>query len=69
MPPNSSGVVSETDPRAFRLDAEAFGWRAHTVAAAEIARLRRDAVTGLGSCSFAEPRDDLRSLGLLTWTS
>lgn len=62
-------VVAETDPRAFRLDAEAFGWRDHTVGAPQIARLRRDAVTGLGTCSFTEPRDDLRSLGLLPWTS
>jgi hypothetical protein len=62
-------VVAETDPRAFRLDAAAFGWRAHTVPAALIARLRGEAVTGLGTCSFAEPRDDLRSLGLLNWIS
>jgi hypothetical protein len=62
-------VVAETDPRAFRLDGEAFGWREHTVTASEVAHLRRYAVTGLGSCSFTEPSDDLRSLGLLTWTS
>jgi hypothetical protein len=62
-------VVAETDPRAFRLDGEAFGWRTHTVPASEVAHLRRVAVTGLGSCSFTEPSDDLRSLGLLTWTS
>ncbi len=62
-------VVAETDPGAFRLDAEAFGWRGHAVAAVEVAHLRRVAVTGLGTCSFTEPRDDLRSLGLLPWTS
>ncbi len=62
-------VVAETDPSAFLLDAEVFGWRTHAVTAADVARLRRDAVTGLGSCSFTEPRDDLRSLGMLTWTS
>jgi hypothetical protein len=62
-------VVAETDPQAFRLDAGAFGWRHHRVAAAQIAGLRRTAVTGLGSCSFVEPRDDLRSLGMLPWTS
>jgi hypothetical protein len=62
-------VVAETDPRAFSLDEAAFAWREHRIDAARIAELRQTAITGLGSCSFEEPRDDLRALGMLPWTS
>lgn len=62
-------VVAETDPAAFRLDPDGFGWRTLAVDAGRIASGRRDAVRGIGSCSFLEPRDDLRALGMLPWTT
>mgnify|MGYP001816129563 CR=1 FL=1 len=57
--------VRETDPAAFRFSADGFAWRDHEVPAADLARARDGFLAGFGSCSFAEPRDDLRSLGLM----
>ena len=58
-------VVTDSDPRSFRVDETAFAWCDQTVAAARIAELRRTLLGGFGSCSFAEPMADLRSLSLL----
>ncbi|PID81849.1 hypothetical protein CSB20_00935 [bacterium DOLZORAL124_64_63] len=58
-------VVAETDPAAFGFSAAGFHWREHRVAAEDVARLRRDYLRGFGSCSFAEPREDLENLGHL----
>jgi hypothetical protein len=40
-------------------------WQRHRVSTAEIAAARRDFVRSFGSCSFDEPREDLRALGWL----
>jgi hypothetical protein len=40
-------------------------WQKHRVSTAEIASARRDFVRSFGSCSFEEPREDLRALGWL----
>jgi hypothetical protein len=40
-------------------------WQKHRVSTAEIAAARRDFVRSFGSCSFDEPRADLRTLGWL----
>jgi hypothetical protein len=56
--------IAETDPGAFVFAGEAFTWRGHTVDAATIRNLRSRWLCGFGSCSFAEPRDDLFKLGL-----
>ena len=58
-------VVQEEDPAAFRFTDETFGWRDLKIGAERIRALRRGAVTSFGSCSFDEPREDLRALGLL----
>ena len=42
---------------------EMFRWREWKISTAKITQ-RRQLVTSLGSCSFDEPRDDLRALGL-----
>lgn len=57
--------LAETDPTAFRLDADGFAWREHALDAAAVARARTAGVAGFGSCSFDEPRQDLTALGLL----
>jgi hypothetical protein len=49
----------------FVFDAQGLRWQDHRATTAEIAAARRSAVTSFGSCSFDEPRDDLRALGLL----
>jgi hypothetical protein len=60
-----TACVAETDPAAFSFSDEGFTWGDHTVAAADLDRAREGFLAGFGSCSFNEPRDDLRNLGLL----
>jgi hypothetical protein len=54
----------EEEAAGFRFDGH-FAWRDHAATPAEIAAARRGLMVAFGSCSFAEPRDDLRALGLL----
>ncbi len=58
-------IIAETDRQAFILGDDTIGWRDFTVSAAEIASARAGLLTTFGSCSFTEPRDDLRELGLI----
>jgi len=58
-------ALADDDPAAFALDAEAFRWRGRSADAAELARVRAELWIGFGSCSVAEPFDELRSLGVL----
>jgi len=58
-------LLEEEDPGAFALDADGFTCRGRSADATELARLRSEVFVGFGSCSVAEPVDDLRSLGLL----
>ena len=60
-----TACVAETDPTAFTFSAEGFAWREHRVPTADLDRARQGYLAGFGSCSFVEPCDDLRSLGLL----
>jgi hypothetical protein len=59
------GVLRETDPGAFRLDDGGLAWRDHRVATREVLLVRRDFARSFGSCSFQEPVDGLRSLGVI----
>ena len=58
-------VLREEDATAFRLEGEALAWRGLRVEAEALASTRRGFATSFGSCSFAEPVADLRSLGVL----
>jgi len=58
-------ILSETDPKAFVLTETDAGWRDLTINLLELARVRESFATGYGSCSFDEPLDDLKMLGLL----
>ena len=51
-------------PRSFVVEGEVFRWRDRTASAAEVARAR-EIFVAFGSCSFDEPVEDLRALGLL----
>jgi hypothetical protein len=42
-----------------------FSWRGRRADVEEVARMRRERFRGFGSCSFDEPVDGLRGLGLL----
>lgn len=58
-------VIEDEDPASFRFDDERLHWHDQHATVAEIETARRLAVTSFGSCSFDEPRADLRNLGLL----
>lgn len=49
----------------FRFTADGLSFEDMSIDQPELERLRREAVISFGSCSFDEPRDDLRALGLL----
>ncbi len=58
-------ILDEEDAGAFRFTDEAFSWRDVRIETERIRFLRRETVTSFGSCSFDEPRTDLRTLGLI----
>ena len=58
-------VLREEEAPAFELQGDGLVWRSLRVPADALARARRDFATSFGSCSFAEPVADLRSLGVL----
>jgi hypothetical protein len=67
--PNAEGLVpilEDEEASHFVFDADGIRWRDLRVPLAEIVRSRREAVLSFGSCSFDEPRDDLRAMGLLS---
>jgi len=56
-------VIADEDAAHFAFDDAGLCWRDHRAATAEITAARQEFVTSFGSCSFDEPRDDLRALG------
>jgi hypothetical protein len=65
FPERAEEALDEDDPAAFAVDAERFAWSGHEADAAAIARMRRERFRSFGSCSFAEPVDELRALAIL----
>lgn len=61
-----SNVVAEEDPKAFRFEDTVMRWRDREIDVARLSETRRHGFIGYGSCSFAEPIDDLTALGILT---
>ena len=57
-------IVSEMDAGAFSFDERAH-WGKRSLSAAEIRDARKNFMHSVGSCSFEEPVQDLKELGLL----
>jgi hypothetical protein len=57
-------VIEDEDPGQFVFDDQGFRWHDFHATTAEVVAARRFA-TSFGSCSFDEPREDLRALGWL----
>lgn len=57
-------MLDDEDASSFSFTEGAFAWRDWKVVTERVA-IHRELVTSLGSCSFDEPRDDLRALNLL----
>jgi len=60
----TAAMLDDEDAASFACDEASFSWRDWKVATERI-REHRAVVTSFGSCSFDEPREDLRALGLL----
>ena len=58
-------ILDERVPGAFSFDDETLSWGDRSVSRARIKKVRHHAGLSFGSCSFDEPCDDLRALGLL----
>lgn len=58
-------IIEEEEPGRFVFEDHELGWEHHTVSVSDVIEMRQTLVTTFGSCSFDEPRDDLRALGLL----
>ena len=57
--------LADEDPRQFRLDAHELRWNGRTARVQAIDAARHKGFVGYGSCSFAEPTEDLQTLGML----
>jgi len=62
---DEEAALAEDDADAFGADGEVFRWRDRAASVADVERGRKLFVA-FGSCSFAEPVDELVALGLLT---
>lgn len=60
----TAAMLDDETPDSFVFNDNRFSWREWTIAADRIAG-HRELVTSLGSCSFDEPREDLRALRVL----
>ena len=58
-------ILEDERSDSFRFGPEHLQWRDVAASIDEIAHARREWIISFGSCSFDEPRDDLRALGLL----
>ncbi len=58
-------LLNEQSAAAFHFDSEGVLWRKHRLGVDDIRTARRSFAISFGSCSFTEPVDDLRTLGLL----
>lgn len=56
-------TLEEEDPSAFRISENAIHWHDERCTAQQAAEVRRDFAMGFGSCSFAEPVDELKAMG------
>ena len=60
----TAAMLDEEDVSSFAFNDDFFAWREWKIDTKQI-EARRRFVTSFGSCSFDEPREDLRALGLL----
>lgn len=58
-------LLEEKDASTFAFTETGASWCGNTVSRTEISAVRHHVALSFGSCSFQEPVDDLRSLGLL----
>jgi hypothetical protein len=57
-------ILEEEETGAFHFDEQGLRWKEYRATTDEIVKARSSFVHSFGSCSFDEPREDLRALGL-----
>lgn len=57
-------ILEDEDPASFVFDEAGFGWRNLRVATSAVMQARQ-LITSFGSCSFNEPREDLKAIKFL----
>lgn len=55
-------IIADEDVRHFSIDEDGLRWKNLRAAPRDIANARQTFVTSFGSCSFDEPREDLRAM-------
>jgi hypothetical protein len=63
--PRLREILDEDNVSRFVFDENGFAWNDVRASAEEVAAARERLVLSFGSCSFDEPREDLRILGLM----
>jgi hypothetical protein len=58
-------ILKDENAANFHFDEDGFHWNKLSANTSEIETARQSNVISFGSCSFDEPRDDLRTLGLM----
>jgi hypothetical protein len=61
-------ALEERSADAFRIDDEGISWRGYRLGPDDLRRFRNSNTISFGSCSFLEPVEELKELGLL-WTN
>jgi hypothetical protein len=62
---DEEAALAEEDPGAFALTSDGLAWRDRSAGAKELAAVRGRLFAGFGSCSVAEPVEELQALGTL----
>ena len=62
---DAAQLLAEEDPAAFLWEDKGAAWRSHCIGNKQLAAARKSFCLTVGSCSFAEPLDNLKALGLL----
>jgi hypothetical protein len=63
--PDAAQLLAEEDPAAFLWEDKGAAWRSHCIGNPQLAAARKSFCLTVGSCSFAEPLDNVKALGLL----
>lgn len=58
-------ILTEEEPASFKFMDNVAAWRSHGIDTAQLAMVREGLALSFGSCSFDEPVEDLRRMGLL----
>jgi len=63
--PDAAQLLAEQAPEAFLWEEKGAAWRTHCIGNQQLAAARKSFCLTVGSCSFAEPLDNLKALGLV----